>query len=758
MSIISAGTTTTTAFKVTGDTTGSLVLKTGASGLTAVDIDASQVVTIGNIAVTGGTINNTVIGGTTAAAGTFTTLSAASTVTFNGGTANGVAYLNGSKNLTTGSALVFDGANLGVGTASPVYRVDALLGAGSGNIVRFGQSGVSNGYTITTNGTALTHDWSNGGGVAMSLNTSGNLGVGTSSPAYRLDVERSGDGITAGIAGGTYGIRFDNGGTFSSGMSTIHGVDSTLVGSYQPIMLNGSDVRFGTSATERARIASTGFRFGLGTTDPTSNGGSDATVMHLHNPSVGQWSLNHYTTGSTGSAGGDGTIAGLIGSDYYIFNYESSNLIFATSSAERARITSAGNFGIGTTSPSFKFHVKGVGSYDGNIFADNSSTTGGGIFGIGVNGTRVAFISTSGSAVGDTSQDIAIFNETNNGIRLYTNSVERVRITSAGLVGIGTSSPATRLDVAGKIRLTPNTADLNYLAEVYANYDSAHPFQIDVKNNGTTFETLGVYANGGGGNERLTVPSMPLVVGGTTVYGKVSVYANSNGVNDVWIRNDSAGSSSQCGLVLNASGNSWRMGMGSTANNSNALTWVLDVSAPSEKMRLTTGGNLLIGTTSATFASANGGIQVGGSGGGGTINISGGYTADAALNVRDFANNLVSFFFSSTKVGSITTNGSTTAYNTSSDRRLKDNIVPAPSASSVIDAIQVVSHDWKAGGHTRYGMIAQDLHEVAPEAVKVGDSGEEVKDIWGVDYSKLVPILVKELQSVRARLAALEAK
>jgi hypothetical protein len=74
-----------------------------------------------------------------------------------------------------------------------------------------------------------------------------------------LTVVSSSDGITAGISGATYGIRFDNGGTFSSGMSTIHGVDSTLTGSYQPIMINGSDVRFGTDGTERMRITSGGY-------------------------------------------------------------------------------------------------------------------------------------------------------------------------------------------------------------------------------------------------------------------------------------------------------------------------------------------------------------------------------------------------------------------------------------------------------------------------------------------------------------------
>ena len=61
-----------------------------------------------------GPVNGT-LGATTASTANVTTLTTSSTVTHNGGTANGVAYLNGSKVLTTGSALVFDGANFGVG-------------------------------------------------------------------------------------------------------------------------------------------------------------------------------------------------------------------------------------------------------------------------------------------------------------------------------------------------------------------------------------------------------------------------------------------------------------------------------------------------------------------------------------------------------------------------------------------------------------------------------------------------------------------
>ena len=112
------------------------------------------------------------------------------------------------------------------------------------------------------------------------------------------------------------------------------------------------------------------------------------------------------------------------------------------------------------------------------------------------------------------------------------------------------------------------------------------------------------------------------------------------------------------------------------------------------------------------------------------------------------------FLYNGAAVGSISSTGSTTAYNTSSDARLKENIEIADDAGELIDALQVRKFDWKAEGtHQRYGFIAQELDAVAPEAVTKGRTED---DMWSVDYSKLVPMLVKELQSVRARLAELE--
>jgi hypothetical protein len=124
------------------------------------------------------------------------------------------------------------------------------------------------------------------------------------------------------------------------------------------------------------------------------------------------------------------------------------------------------------------------------------------------------------------------------------------------------------------------------------------------------------------------------------------------------------------------------------------------------------------------------------------------------LNRLSSDGSLALFQQASTTVGSISVTSSATAYNTSSDQRLKDNIVDAPSASDDIDAIQVRSFDWKAdGSHQKYGMVAQELQSVAPEAV-TGDADSD--DMMGVDYSKLVPMLVKEIQSLRARVAQLE--
>ncbi len=112
------------------------------------------------------------------------------------------------------------------------------------------------------------------------------------------------------------------------------------------------------------------------------------------------------------------------------------------------------------------------------------------------------------------------------------------------------------------------------------------------------------------------------------------------------------------------------------------------------------------------------------------------------------------FYYDASSVGSITSTSSGTALVSSSDQRLKENIVDADDAGSKIDAIQVRKFDWKVdGSHQEYGFVAQELEPVFSHAVHTAEDDMQTKS---VDYASLVPMLVKEIQSLRARVQQLE--
>jgi hypothetical protein len=159
-----------------------------------------------------------------------------------------------------------------------------------------------------------------------------------------------------------------------------------------------------------------------------------------------------------------------------------------------------------------------------------------------------------------------------------------------------------------------------------------------------------------------------------------------------------------------------------------------------ERMRLDSSGNLLVGRSSAGAAATDNGHVFYGSG---------------QHYIFSNATECVRFYETSgsgQQVGSISITSSATAFNTSSDERLKENITDAPAGN--VDDIKVRSFDWKAdGSHQDYGMVAQELEAVAPYAVTKGETED---DMWSVDYSKLVPMLIKEIQDLKAEVAALK--
>lgn len=108
-------------------------------------------------------------------------------------------------------------------------------------------------------------------------------------------------------------------------------------------------------------------------------------------------------------------------------------------------------------------------------------------------------------------------------------------------------------------------------------------------------------------------------------------------------------------------------------------------------------------------------------------------------------------------VGSVTNDGSNASFNTSSDRRLKEDLAPytAEDAAAVIDGLDVRRFRWTATGKESFGVYAQDAYEVAPHAVTPGGDDPH-KDPWSVDPGKLIWDLVQTVKDLRTRVAALE--
>lgn len=111
-----------------------------------------------------------------------------------------------------------------------------------------------------------------------------------------------------------------------------------------------------------------------------------------------------------------------------------------------------------------------------------------------------------------------------------------------------------------------------------------------------------------------------------------------------------------------------------------------------------------------------------------------------------------------TTVGSVTFSGSTTAYNTSSDYRLKNVDGPLLNSGAFIDALKPVRGSWKVDGSTFIGFLAHEVQEVVEtDGVVTGE--KDGKEMQSMTYSssEMIAHMISELQSLRTRVAQLEA-
>jgi hypothetical protein len=226
------------------------------------------------------------------------------------------------------------------------------------------------------------------------------------------------------------------------------------------------------------------------------------------------------------------------------------------------------------------------------------------------------------------------------------------------------------------------------------------------------------------------------------------------------------------GMVVAAAAGSYAINIG--ANSSGAYTWINSafqnnsgtatplafMTGATERMRITSGGKLAIGST--------------GGGNGVLMQVDGSTATDTLTSFKDtrtdsYANAPIMYFQrTSGTVGSITTTTSTTAYNVTSDYRLKENVISIPTGLPTIMALNPVNFDWINDNRNDTGFIAHEIQAVIPNCVvgqkdAVDSKGNAIHQ--QLDTSGVIPFLVKAIQeqqvfieSLTTRLTALEAK
>jgi hypothetical protein len=208
-------------------------------------------------------------------------------------------------------------------------------------------------------------------------------------------------------------------------------------------------------------------------------------------------------------------------------------------------------------------------------------------------------------------------------------------------------------------------------------------------------------------------------------------------------------------FLANANALAWGAGDGSTRIEGNSSTDVLTLfTVGAERVRVDASGNMLVGSTAQVtselflVAKANGTNFV-----------------QRIWNSSTTGDNAFIVFTTeaaATDRGGITYNraGGLISYNTTSDYRAKNILGPVANPGATIDALKVYQGQMKDATQSRPMLVAHEAQEVAPYAVTgkkdaVNDDG--TPKYQQIDVSSLVPLLIAEIQSLRARVAALEA-
>jgi hypothetical protein len=264
-----------------------------------------------------------------------------------------------------------------------------------------------------------------------------------------------------------------------------------------------------------------------------------------------------------------------------------------------------------------------------------------------------------------------------------------------------------------------------------------------IQSNGTTAITIDSSQNVGIGT------SSPTFASGTGLQVKGAAFTN--------VRVTSA-SSTGTDFAQDSSGNGYMF------NRDNAA--LIYGTNNTERMRINSGGALLIGTTATSPATADAyGVTINSNTSGnfyaGVIQASSNGSASLLLNRGSDNGNIALFYRSAVNVGNISVTASATSYNSGSDYRLKNDIQPLTNALEKVELLKPSKWTWKADNTYGDGFVAHELAEVCPHAVTgekdaVDADGNIIPQ--GVDTSFLVATLTAAIQELNAKVEAQAAE